>query len=384
MFSRLIDDFVGSFNPLARAKADRLATGGVIHDAASGGVHDAGFFFPDDILRDALDVGLKASRSYTPISKGQRVAREAVVAYYGGGDPERVVMTPGTSQSYWYLFSLLADPGDEILVPRPCYPLFDYIAKLCHATLIYYDLRVEDGKWTIDLESVAAAITSKTKAIVLISPHNPTGHVASEDEVRGLAKIVREKGLPLIIDEVFYEFVFEGSGDRGGSDMTRELPQRRGFADCPLVFTVNGFSKMFALPGMKIGWIRVEGRSDLVERGLAALETIADTFLATSEQAQFAVPMIFQRGREFLAEYKKILRQRWEVSRDLYSVIPQGGFYGVRYIGDRDEDVFTIELLRQHGILLHPGYFFMIDRPAIVFSFLRSSELLRTALCGTT
>ncbi len=372
MFSRLIDDFIGSFNPLARAKIERLAEGGAIYDAASGSVHDAGLFFPDNVLKDALDAGLVASRSYAPISKGQLVARKAVAEYYGGGNPEQIVMTPGTSQSYWYLFSLFADPGDEILVPRPCYPLFDYIAKLCHATLTYYDLRVVDGAWGIDLASVSAAVTSKTRAVVLISPHNPTGHVASREEVRGLAAIAREKGLPMIIDEVFYEFVFGGAW---GADYV--LPQRTGFADCPLVCTVNGFSKMFALPGMKIGWIRLEGRSDLVEKGVAALETIADTFLATSEQAQFAVPMIFQRGQEFLMEYKKELRRRWECSWNLYSIVPDGGFYGVKFIGDRDEDVYTIDLLRKHGVLVHPGYFFMIDRPAVVFSF------LHTVLCDT-
>lgn len=389
MFSDVVDDLIGSLNPLARAKSERLQSGKSIYDYASGSVHDAGLLFPQNVLKSALDHGFVMSEVYRPDSKGQRSAREAVAAYYPGsipGDEDRIILTPGTSQSYWYVFTLLANAGDEIIVPRPCYPLFEYIAKLCKIRLAYYDLEVRDGRWQLNTESLSRAITPRTRGIVLISPHNPTGHVLSREETAVVRHIASEKQIPLIVDEVFYEFVFDEVGD-GLRDADGQLIQRQGLRggerareslggerDCPLVFTLNGFSKMFALPGMKIGWIKIDGTPDLVVRSVAALETIADTFLATNEIAQFAVPEIFAHGMVFMEEHKNIIRERFETMRSQYSVVPQGGFYGVRWIGDRDEDVYALELLKKHGVLVHPGYFYSLPEASIVFSFVRGAQ----------
>ena len=195
--------------------------------------------------------------------------------------------------SYWYCFKLLAEAGDEILTPQPSYPLFDYIAKLCGVQLRHYRLR-EDRGWAIDLNHLEDQITTKTRAIVLISPHNPTGMVAGESDLRALAEIAARHNLPIISDEVFSEFLFG----------MESLP-RPASTNAPLVFTLNGFSKMFALPGMKIGWIGLSGDPRLVSKSLSALELISDTFLPVNEIAQFAVPQIFQQGLGFLSDYRK-------------------------------------------------------------------------------
>lgn len=373
MFSDVADDFIGSLNPLARAKSERLQSGKPMYDYASGSIHDVGLIFPQDVLKSALDHAFVSGETYRPDSKGQLVARKAIAKYYPGyvaGDEEHMILTPGTSQSYWYVFALLANADDEIIVPRPCYPLFEYIAKLCKVRLAYYDLEVRDGRWCLNTESLSRAITPRTRGIVLISPHNPTGHVLSREETAVVRHIASEKQIPLIVDEVFYEFVF----DDAVRDHDGELVQRAGLRDCPLVFTLNGFSKMFALPGMKIGWIKIDGSPDLVRRSVAALETIADTFLATNEIAQFAVPDIFENGMTFMDEYKKTIRERFEEMRSWYSVVPQGGFYGMKFIGDRDEDVYALELLEKKGVLVHPGYFYSLPETGIVFSFVRGAE----------
>ncbi len=393
MFSHFLDDFVGVPNVFALARSDLQRQGRDVVDLASGNVQDIGIMFPGDILRRSHELALLHAEKYAPHSKGQRVLREAIARYYGEGhatpssmlDPEHIIVTPGTSQSYWYLFLLLANPGEEILVPRPVYPLFEYIAKLCHVTLVYYDLKIAQdselatgGRWVVDIDSLRRAITSHTKAIVLISPHNPTGHVLSRSETTSIAHLACEYELPLIIDEVFYEFVYDDSI----ATIKGILPQREAFRDCPLVFTLNGFSKMFALPGLKIGWMVASGHPAFLTPALSALETIADTFLSTNEVAQFVAADIFQSGRDFLQNYKQQLRTRWQASKSAYTIAPSGGFYGVKFFDASDshvdEDTYVLDLLNTHGILVHPGYFYGLDRPGIVFSFLRDTpKILR-------
>lgn len=368
MFSHLADEFSAPSNDFALVRARRVSEGLSIIDLASANVNDAGIVFPENILRDAIDFGLQKAKIYMPDSKGQFAAREAIAYYYGDAAlANRIILTPGTSQSYLYLFSLLANHGEQILVPRPSYPLFDYIARIAGVRLAYYDLILREGEWRIDLESILRNVGVETKALVLVSPHNPTGHVLSGDEVRAIANLANIKKLPLIVDEVFYEFVFK-------PEASDTLPQRVGLRDAPLVFVLNGFSKMFALPGLKIGWIKADGEPDLVQHSLAALETLADTFLATSEPAQFAVSVIFDRGKDFLRQYKHIVLARWKASKSLYTGIPHGGFYGVRSIGQQDEHVYALRLLERHGVVVHPGYFFGLPEGYIVFSFLKETE----------
>ena len=213
---------------------------------------------------------------------------------------------------------------------------------------------VESRGWEIDLEHLENQITIGTRAIILISPHNPAGMVADEAQLRGLAEIATRHALPIISDEVFSEFLF-------GMD---SFP-RAAETNAPLVFTLNGFSKMFALPGIKIGWMAISGDQALVKKSIAALELISDTFLPVNEIAQFAVEGIFERGASFLGSYKdwigRCLAGALDGLKGIAFVPPRGGFYITVPIAS-DEEEAAARLLNQRGILVHPGYFYDFEK----------------------
>jgi aspartate/methionine/tyrosine aminotransferase len=370
-FSSLVESLAASKNPLYVLHDELRAAGHTILDLVKGNVNEHGIVYPPDLLQEILRKAGERARVYRPDSLGQLTAREAISAYYNGKiPPAQIIMTPGTSVSYWYCFKLLAEAGDEILTPQPSYPLFDYIARLCGVKLTTYELD-ETRDWAIDLEYLERQIGSKTRAIVLISPHNPTGMVASMDQVHELAAIAARYEVPIIADEVFNEFLFG----------LESLP-RPAFADTPLVFTLNGFSKMFALPGMKIGWIGVSGDAHLVERALSALELISDTFLPVNETVQFAVPEIIESGRGFLATYKRWINQCRDTAVECLSgcsfVAPQGGFYVTLKVS-QDEEQAALRLLGEKHILVHPGYFYDIAPDHLVMTFIQSPHNLRGA-----
>src|SRR5262249_41294856 len=268
-FSDFAQNLGGPTNPLYQLQERLKAEGAKVTDLVRGNVNEHGVVYPPEILAEILRTAADAARVYRPDSLGQRPAREAIGQYYQGLNvsPDHVVITPGTSVSYWYCFKLLTETGDEVLCPQPSYPLFDYIARLAGVYMRHYRLDESRG-WTIDLEHLEHQITSGTRAIILISPHNPTGMVANEDELRGLAEIAARHTLPIISDEVFSEFLL-------GLDSFPRIAS----TNAPLVFTLNGFSKMFALPGMKLGWMAVSGDDALVKKSVSALELISDTFL---------------------------------------------------------------------------------------------------------
>jgi alanine-synthesizing transaminase len=370
-FSSLTDSLAAPKNPLYMAHDELRAADRSILDLVKGNVNEHGIVFPENTLKEILLAASQRARVYKPDPLGQQPAREAISAYYGGGIPaSQIVLTPGTSVSYWYCFKLLAEPGDEILTPQPSYPLFDYIAQLCGVTLTPYELD-ESRNWSIDLEYLERQIGSKTRAIVLISPHNPTGMVASTEQLHELAGIAARYEVPIISDEVFNEFLFG----------YESLP-RPAFTEAPLVFTLNGFSKMFALPGMKVGWIGVSGDDHLVSRSLAALELISDTFLPVNEVAQHAVPEIFARGGTFLKNYKNWISQCRSTAVDCLAgcdfVAPQGGFYVTLRIPIEEENA-ALRLLREQHILAHPGYFYDIHPDHLVMTFIQDPKNLQRA-----
>ncbi len=369
-FSDFAANLGGPKNPLY-VLHERLKTEGAkVTDLVRGNVNEHGIVYPPDILADILKQAAETARVYRPDSLGQRPAREAIAQYYGGLNvsPGQIVVTPGTSVSYWYCFKLLAEAGDEVLCPQPSYPLFDYIARLAGVYMRHYRL-LESQDWAIDLDHLESQITSGTRAIILISPHNPTGMVADEDRLRGLAEIAARHALPIISDEVFNEFLF-------GFDSFPRIAK----TDAPLVFTLNGFSKMFALPGMKIGWMAVSGDEALVKKSVAALELISDTFLPVNEIAQVAVPDIFRRGVDFLKSYKSWVSQcraaALEGLKGLSFVPPRGGFYITIPIA-HDEEEAAATLLEKEGILVHPGYFYDIAPDHLVMTFIDEPSLVR-------
>jgi aspartate/methionine/tyrosine aminotransferase len=348
-------------------------------DLISGNVHEQGILFPQDALEDILVRAARRCTIYRPDSFGQMAAREAICAYYdtrGISIPaENFLLTPGTSIAYWYCFRLLANEGEEILCPSPTYPLFDYIAALSGVRLIPYRLE-ERRSWAIDLDYLESMVSTRTRAIVLISPHNPTGHVASREEIAAMAETATRHDLALISDEVFSEFLTSGG----------EFP-RAAASSAPLVLTLNGFSKMFALPGIKLGWMAVSGEPERVARALQALELISDTFLPVSEFTQAAVGDIFRLGEEFLADYGRQVRERWTMTDSALSacsrcsyVAPAGGFYVTLKLDSLDEESAALRALNDEHLLVHPGHYYDMKPHHLVISFIQHPDIIGNAM----
>jgi alanine-synthesizing transaminase len=381
IFSDLAGGFPVGMNPLYKAREEALARGEKIVDLISGNVNQHGIIFPETKLSNIFQDAVSQARIYRPDPLGQPVARRALADYYRRQGvalrPEQILITPGTSISYFYCFKLLAQAGDEILCPSPSYPLFDAIARLAGVQLTYYRL-VESRRWEIDLDHLESRLTTRTRAVVLISPHNPTGMAVSQEQLDGIAEIARRHHVAIIADEVFSEFLYD----------MRHLP-RPATTSAPLVFTLNGFSKMFALPGLKLGWVTVSGDAEWVRESLWTLELISDTFLPVNEMVQFSVPEIFRAGEDFLPTYAGWVRRCRDIAiqalsrcTGIHYIPPAGGFYlTVRLLNEEtDEDELTVQLLQKSNLLLHPGYFYDIPPSHLVMTFIQDHETLQTAL----
>jgi len=368
MFSTIAKHLPGETNALYKICSEIKSQGYVVHDMVSGNVNEHGITFPQEILEPILIRSSRISSVYHPDPLGQKDARVAISSYYQKQEtaipPENIMLTPGSSISYWYCFKLLANEGEEILCPRPSYPLFEYIALLSGVRMVPYPMEEPRG-WAINIERLEATISTKARAIILISPHNPTGHVAEKEEISALADVARRHDLAIISDEVFGEFLLED----------RTLP-RPCNTNAPLVFTLNGFSKMFALPGLKLGWMAVSGNDERVRQALGAAELISDTYLPVNEIVQAAVPDLMREGESFLQYYREQVRSRWQLAENFLSqsgacscAKPDGGFYVTLQLKDLDEELVTETVLRQDHLLIHPGYFYDMNPNHLILSF---------------
>jgi len=306
---------------------------------------------------------------YEPASKGILAAREAVAAYYAGCgvalSAERIILTVSTSEAYSYCFRLLCDPGDEVLVPQPSYPLFAFLADIQDVKLVPYEL-VYDHGWQIEFESLRRAITPRSRAIMVVHPNNPTGHFTRHWELERLNALCREHELALVADEVFLDYgLGNGSGDER-DNATAEPPLSFAANDAALTFTLSGLSKICALPQIKVAWIAASGPPALVYAALDRLDVIADTYLSPNAPVQWAVA-------ELLATREGIQRQlRQRVQRNLRELDAQlakakmtsrlefdAGWYAVlRTPSTRTDEETAIALLEQESVLIHPGHFF--------------------------
>jgi aspartate/methionine/tyrosine aminotransferase len=305
---------------------------------------------------------------YEPASKGILAAREAVAAYYAEWgvalSAERIILTVSTSEAYSYCFRLLCDPGDEVLVPQPSYPLFAFLADIQDVKLVPYEL-VYDHGWQIEFESLRRAITPRSRAIMVVHPNNPTGHFTRRWELERLNALCREKSsehpLALVADEVFLDYGLD-------SGFSTESPLSFVSNDAALTFTLSGLSKICALPQIKVAWIAASGPSELVHAALERLDVIADTYLSPNAPVQWAVA-------ELLATRDGIQRQlRQRVQRNLRELDAQlqsssakmttrlefdAGWYAVlRTPSTRSDEEIAIALLEQANVLIHPGHFF--------------------------
>jgi alanine-synthesizing transaminase len=300
-----------------------------------------------------------AALSYDPQSKGLRSAREEVTRYYRDDhhtavDPESLVLTSGTSEAYAYVFRLLCNPHDEILVPKPSYPLFDFLADLQDVALVPYALEYAHG-WFVDFPSVMRALTPRTRAILLVHPNNPTGSFLREEELRQFNHLCQERSLALIVDEVFLDFAFDG------------LP-RRTLAANPdsLTFTLSGLSKIAALPQMKIAWVVTSGSQALVRPALDRLEVIADTFLSLSAATQLAFPALLAQRHSLRPQLLERIRnnrsflQSAVARRNSAQLLDADGGWcaAVKINGERSDEDLAIGLLQKHRVIVHPGHFY--------------------------
>jgi aspartate/methionine/tyrosine aminotransferase len=371
MFSRR-SSFDLSPNPLATALARR--GGDALLDLTASNPTRASIPYDREAIISAL--ALPASLVYEPAPFGLAAAREAVaqdLSSHGPSvDPARVVLTASTSEAYAFLFKLLCDPGDEVLVPRPSYPLFDHLARLESVVPVPYRLAY-DGAWHVDLPSVRAAITPLTRAIVAVSPNNPTGSYLKLAELEALAAT----GLPIVSDEVFARYPL-----RAGASRARTALEAAGAS---LVFALGGLSKLAALPQAKLAWTAVGGEKARVEAALARLEVVADAFLSVGAPVQHALPALLASR----ATAEDAIRDRttrnlaWleaAVAGSAVSLLDvEGGWYAtLRLPRTRDEQAWALAFLEEDGVHVHPGHFFDFDEEAyVVVSLLTPEATLR-------
>jgi aspartate/methionine/tyrosine aminotransferase len=313
---------------------------------------------------------------YEPASFGLAPARESVArdlsAHGPHVDPARIVLTASTSEAYAFVFKLLCDPGDEVLVPRPSYPLFEHLARLESVRAVPYRVAY-DGAWHIDLPSIRAAISGRSRAVVTVSPNNPTGSYLKTSELRELATL----GLPIVSDEVFARYPLRPDAARARSALDADRNA--------LVFALGGLSKLAALPQAKLAWMAVGGDSARVDEALARLEVIADTFLSVSAPVQHALPsLLSSRAVAEQAIRDRTLRNlAWLTSAVAGSAVSlldaEGGWYAtLRLPRTRDELAWTLAFLEEDAVHVHPGHFFDFDEEAyVVVSLLTPEATLR-------
>ncbi len=339
-----------------------------------------GFVYPSGKILPPL--ASEKNLCYEPHSQGSLEAREAVARYYkeqGRDVPvTRIFLTASTSEAYSYLFRLLVDAGQEVLFPRPSYPLFQFLGDLNDVTLNYYPLVYMDY-WQMDLIQLEECIQPATKAIVLVNPNNPTGSFIKKDELSALNRICRMKNVPIICDEVFADFVFPGT-----KDMVSLVNN-----DAVLTFVMGGLSKTLALPQMKLSWIIVSGPKELADEACQRLEMIADTYLSVNTPVQNAVAGWLSRREEFQAPVKQRTLDNLRFLEEAVKTTkcqllkPEGGWYAVLRIplAKTFEEEFILQLLEKDHVFVHPGYFFDFEVEGfLVVSLLPSSDVFKEGI----
>lgn len=332
-------------------------------------------------------LGHPRGATYAPIALGHEAARAAVVGYYaerGLAAPiDRVVLSASTSEAYGWLFKLLTERGDKVLVPAPSYPLFAFLAALEDVELVPYPLMREAG-FRIDLAALEAAIDEDTKAILLVHPNNPTGSFVRREEAFALEALALRHGLSILADEVFGDYAFPGLPD---DRLPSFVGPRRS-----LTFVLSGLSKVVALPQLKLGWIVVLGPDDVAMEARHRLEVIADTYLSVGTPVQLALPEILAaRGPIQTAIRARTAKNLAALDATLAALgaeapvrrLPvEGGWYAILEVPrTRDEDAWVQLFVREEGIVLHPGYFFDLpDAGFLVVSLLPDPAAFAAAI----
>ena len=351
-------------NSLARAIQARRRSGASLLDLTESNPTRVGLSYPPDLLAPMADA---RALEYEPQPLGLWPARAAVAADFRRRgiviSADRVAVTASTSEAYALLFKLLCDAGDRVLVPHPSYPLFEHLTRLESVDAVPYSLEYH-GSWRIDMDSVRSALTERTRAILIVSPNNPTGSFLHRADLARLAALAADRQLPLIGDEVFADYKLDSAPEATHVLASGDV----------LAFSLGGLSKSAGLPQLKLGWIGFGGPSDRVDELLAAYEIIADTYLSVSTPVQAAAADLIESGAVIRAQIMARIKRNLESLRAQAAAFPainvlpvEGGWSAVLQVPAlSSEEALILTLLEKDDVLVHPGYFFDFPREAFV------------------
>ncbi len=380
MFSSRFSWSLGT-NQLTQLLAAKKNAGIEVNDLTLSNPTRAGFDYPTETLLAALSQ--PAVLQYEPEARGLIETRLAIANYYRERgqsiQPDQVFLTASTSEAYAWLFKLLTDQGDELLVPQPSYPLFEFLATFEGVTLVPYTLEyLHPSGWHIDYDSLKAAVSAKTKAVIIVNPNNPTGSYLKQKEFSLLEEFCLQHKLALIVDEVFADYSLQEDAQR-----VTDFSNARA-----LTFVLNGFSKMLGLPQMKLGWVVACGEETLRVEAETRLEFIADTFLSVNTPVQLAAPRWLKMRAAIqaqilarLAANLNYLQAAFENSA-LRVLRVEGGWSAVVEIPRKlSEEELILKLLAEENLLLHSGYFFDFHREAyLIVSLLAPTKKFQQGL----
>ena len=351
-------------NAVSRALAAKRKSAAVILDLTETNPTGAGFNYPKELLEALSD---PRALEYDPLPLGLWSARAAVASDFRRRgiviSADRVALTSSTSEAYALLFKLLCDAGDAVLVPRPSYPLFEHLTRLEAVTAIPYALEYH-GSWRIDIDSIARAATDRVRALLIVSPNNPTGSFLHRDDFDAVSRLAAARGWAIIGDEVFADYPLDPAADPTNVLAGAEV----------LTFSLGGLSKSAGLPQLKLGWIGFGGPPSKVDEALTAYEIIADTYLSVSTPVQAAAADLIEKGAGIRAQILARVRRNLESLRRLAGTHPavnilpvEGGWSAVVQVPQlRSEEALVLELLDKDDVLVHPGYFFDFEREAFL------------------
>ncbi|HWC96891.1 MAG TPA: pyridoxal phosphate-dependent aminotransferase [Candidatus Sulfopaludibacter sp.] len=366
-------------NRLTELLTQKRLAGAPILDLTESNPTHAGLAYPAEMLGALADP--RALR-YDPAPAGSEGARAAVSRYYEARGLQvpisRILLTASTSEAYGYLFKLLTDPGDTVLVPRPSYPLFEYLATMESLNVRQYPL-VYHGGWSIDLDALSAEMSQRTKAIILVNPNNPTGSYVKRGELAALVALCAARGIALISDEVFSDYALCSDADR--------VTTLAGVEDC-LAFSMSGLSKIAGLPQMKLGWIVAAGPEELRRESLEKLEWIADTYLSVSSPVQCAAEALLEAGEGVQRQIGGRSAGNLALAIDMLLgsaanvLAVEGGWYITLQVPRiRTEEEWVLMLLEEYDVLLQPGFFYDFSAEAfLVVSLLTESGVFREGI----
>ena len=344
-------------NPLSEALAQHRAAGKPLLDLTISNPTECGFEYDRGAILQAL--ANPASLAYNPEPRGLPIARQAVAAYYAARAVEvpadSIILTTSTSEAYSFVFRALCNPGDEILIPEPSYPLFAFLADIQDVKLVRYPLDYDYG-WQINFHLLQQGISERTRGVIVVHPNNPTGHFTKPRELEKLNEICSSRKLAIIADEVFLDFTLQAG--RPPFTFARNA--------AALTFTMSGLSKISGLPQMKAAWLVASGLEPLRSQAFARLEIIADTYLSMNAPVQHALPVLVAQRHRFQTQLLARLRKNLaELDRQLATQKPcarlvlEAGWYAVlRVPATRSDEELAIALLLRENIYVHPGHFY--------------------------